>query len=89
MHQGARKYLAERLWIARDRPDGVELVEWRRQMLAGFGGATEALVAAGAMSSEEVPDWNNRMQVAVGLEPDGAACAAAAGSPTRSSHLHR
>lgn len=69
MNQGAQKYLAGRLSIARDRPDGVEVIEWPRQMLAGFGGAMEALVAAGAMSSEEVSDWNTRMHVALGLEP--------------------
>ena len=69
MNQGAQKYLAGRLSLARSRPDEVEVIEWRRQMLAGFGGAMEALVAAGAMSSEEVSDWNNRMHVALGLEP--------------------
>jgi hypothetical protein len=69
VNQGAQKYLAERLSVARTRPEGVEVIEWRRQMLAGFGGATEALVAAAAMSSAEVSDWNNRMHVALGLEP--------------------
>jgi hypothetical protein len=38
-------------------------------MLAGFGGALEALRAADAMDSDEVHDWNNRMFVALGLEP--------------------
>jgi hypothetical protein len=69
VNEGAQKYLAERLTIARTRPEGVEVMEWRRQMLAGFGGATEALVAAGAMSSDEASDWGNRMLVALGLEP--------------------
>ena len=69
MNQGAQKYLAERLSLARTRPEGVEVIEWRRGMLAGFGGAVEALVAAGAMSSEEVSDWRNRMHVTLGLEP--------------------
>jgi len=69
VNQGAQVYLADRLSIARTRPEGVEVIEWRRQMLAGFGGAMEALVAAGAMSSDEVSDWSNRMHVALGLEP--------------------
>ncbi len=69
MNQGAQKYLAERLSIARTPLEGVEVIEWRRQMLAGFGGAMEALVAADAMSSEELSDWNNRMHVALGLDP--------------------
>jgi hypothetical protein len=68
VNQGAQRYLAERLSIARSRPEGVEILAWRQQMLAGFGGAMEALVAADAMSSEEVSDWNNRMHVALGLE---------------------
>ena len=38
-------------------------------MLAGFGGAIEALRAADAMDADEVDDWNNRMHVALGLEP--------------------
>jgi hypothetical protein len=38
-------------------------------MLAGFGGAIEALRAADAMDADEVHDWNNRMHVALGLEP--------------------
>jgi hypothetical protein len=38
-------------------------------MLAGFGGALEALRAADAMDSDEVHYWNNRMFVALGLEP--------------------
>ena len=38
-------------------------------MLAGFGGAMEALRAADAMDSDEVHDWNNRMHLALGLEP--------------------
>jgi hypothetical protein len=38
-------------------------------MLAGFGGAVEALRAADAMDPDEVHDWNNRMHVALGLEP--------------------
>jgi hypothetical protein len=69
VNQGAQRYLADRISIARTRPEGVEVIEWRRQMLAGFGGAMEALVAAGAMSSDEVSDWSNRIHVALGLEP--------------------
>jgi len=37
-------------------------------MLAGFGGAIEALRAADVMDSDEVHDWNNRMHVALGLQ---------------------
>ena len=69
MNQGAQRYLAERLSTARSRPEGVEILAWRQQMLAGYGGAMEALVAAGAMSSEEVSDWTNRIYVVLGLEP--------------------
>ena len=69
MDQGAQRYLSERLSIARDRPDQIEVVEWRKQMLAGFGGALEALRAAGVIAPEEVSDWNNRMFVALGLAP--------------------
>ena len=69
MNQGAQKYLAERLSIARSRPEQIEVLPWRQQMLAGFGGAMEALRAADMMSSEEFSDWNNRMHVALGLEP--------------------
>jgi len=38
-------------------------------MLAGFGGALEALRAADAVSTAEVSDWSNRMHIALGLEP--------------------
>ena len=38
-------------------------------MLAGFGGATEALRAAEVMDPDEVHDWTGRMHVALGLEP--------------------
>jgi len=69
MNQGAQRYLVERLMIAQDRPQQTEVVQWRQQMLAGFGGAIEALRAAEAMDSDEVHDWNNRMHVALGLEP--------------------
>lgn len=69
MDQGAQRYLAERLSIARSRPAQIEVLPWRQQMLAGFGGAIEALQAADAMDSDEVLDWNNRMHEALGLEP--------------------
>jgi len=69
MNQGAQRYLAERLMVARDRPSQIEIFQWRQQMLAGFGGAIEALRAADAMDPDEVHDWNNRMHVALGLEP--------------------
>jgi hypothetical protein len=69
MNQGAQRYLAQRLMVARDRPSTIEILSWRRQMLAGFGGATEALRAADAMDADEAHDWNNRMFVALGLEP--------------------
>ena len=69
MHLGAQRYLAERLTTARVRPTGVEVAEWRRQMLAGFGAAIEALQAAEAMDADEAHDWNNRMFEALGLEP--------------------
>jgi len=48
MNQGAQRYLAERLMVARDRPSQIEIFQWRQQMLAGFGGAIEALRAADA-----------------------------------------
>jgi hypothetical protein len=38
-------------------------------MLAGFGGAIEALRAADAIDADEVHDWNSRMHVALGLAP--------------------
>jgi hypothetical protein len=69
VNQGAQRYLAERLSNARSRLEGIELIEWRRQMLPGFGGALEALRAADILTSEEVSDWTNRMLVALGLEP--------------------
>jgi hypothetical protein len=69
MNQGAQKYLVERLMVARDRPAQIEVLQWRQQMLVGFGGAIEALRAADAMDSDEVHEWNNRMHVALGLEP--------------------
>lgn len=68
MNQGAQRYLVERLMVARDRPPKTEVVDWRQQMLAGFGGALEALRAADAIDSDEVHDWTNRMLVALGLE---------------------
>jgi hypothetical protein len=37
-------------------------------MLAGFGGALEALRAADAIDADEVNDWTNRMLVALGME---------------------
>jgi hypothetical protein len=67
MNQGAQKYLAERLMVARTRPSQIDVLNWRQQMLAGFGGAIEALRAANAMDPDEVHDWNNRMHVALGL----------------------
>ena len=67
MNQGAQRYLAERLMVAKDRPSQIEIFQWRQQMLAGFGGAIEALRAADAMDPDEVHDWNNRMHVALGL----------------------
>ncbi len=69
MNPGAQKYLAQRLMVARDRPPHVEILQWKRQMLAGFGGAIEALQAADAMDADEAHDWNNRMLVALGLDP--------------------
>jgi hypothetical protein len=69
MNQGAQRYLVQRLMVARDRPSTIEVVSWRQQMLAGFGGAIEALRAAEAMDADEAHDWNNRMLVALGLEP--------------------
>jgi hypothetical protein len=69
MNPGAQRYLVERLMVARDRPTSIEVVQWRQQMLAGFGGAIEALRAADAMDADEVHDWNSRMHVALGLEP--------------------
>lgn len=69
MNQGAQRYLAERLAIARSRPAEIEVLAWRQQMLAGFGGAMEALRAAEMMSSAEFSDWSNRMHIALGLEP--------------------
>jgi hypothetical protein len=69
MNQGARRYLAERLMVAKDRPSHTEVLPWRQQMLAGFGGAIEALRAAEAMDADEAHDWNNWMFVALGLEP--------------------
>lgn len=68
MHQEALRYLAERVSIARGRPDQIGVPEWRQQMLAHFGGALEALRSADVISSEDVFDWNNRMHVALGLE---------------------
>ena len=35
--------------MARDRAPQADVLEWRRQMLRGFGGALEALRAADAM----------------------------------------
>ncbi len=69
MNQGAKRYLVERLTIARVRPPQVEVLSWRQQMLAGFGGAIEALRAADAMDADEAQDWNSRMHVALGLAP--------------------
>lgn len=69
MNQGVQRYLAQRLMVARERPPTIEVVSWRQQMLAGFGGAIEALSAAEAMDADEAHDWNNRMLVALGLEP--------------------
>jgi hypothetical protein len=69
MNPGAQRYLVGRLMVARDRPTSIEVVQWRQQMLAGFGGAIEALRAADAMDADEVHDWNSRMHVALGLEP--------------------
>ena len=69
MHQGAQRYLADRLTTARLRPAGVGDDEWRRQTLGGFGAAIEALQAAEAMDADEALDWNNRMFVVLGLEP--------------------
>lgn len=69
MHQGAQRYLADRLTTARVRPDGFGVPEWRQQSLAGFGAAIEALQAVEAMDADEAHDWNNRMFEALGLEP--------------------
>ena len=69
MNQAAQRYLVQRLMIARGRPSQIEVLQWRQQMLAGFGGAIEALRAADAMDADEVHDWTNRMHVALGLEP--------------------
>jgi hypothetical protein len=33
VHQGARRYLAERVSIARGRPEEIGVLEWRQQML--------------------------------------------------------
>jgi len=51
------------------RPPRVDVLSWRQQMLAGFGGAVEALRAADAMSADEAHDWNRPMHVALGLAP--------------------
>jgi hypothetical protein len=55
--------------VARDRSPQIEVFQWRRQILAEFGGAIEALRAADAMDRDEVQDWTNRMHVALGLGP--------------------
>jgi hypothetical protein len=67
--QGAQRYLVERLSVARSRPDQIDVLAWRKQMLGGFGGALEALRAAEMVSADEVADWTNRMHMALGLAP--------------------
>jgi hypothetical protein len=69
MNEGAQRYLAQRLSVAREQPSGTDVLNWRRQMLGGFGGALEALQWAGVISTDEQADWSNRMQVAVGVPP--------------------
>lgn len=69
MNEGAQRYLAQRLSIARERPDETDVLSWRQQMLAGFGGALEALQWADVITGEEHADWSNRMYVALGLAP--------------------
>ncbi len=69
MNEGAQRYLAQRLSIARERPDGTDLVTWREQMLGGFGGALEALTWAEVITAEEQADWTSRMLTALGLAP--------------------
>ena len=69
MNQGTRRFLAEQLSQARLRPPLVPVVDWRRGVLASYGGAIAALVAAGELTEDEAADWRQRMDEALGLEP--------------------
>lgn len=69
MNEGARRYLAQRVSAARERPAGTDVLSWRQQMLGNIGGALEALRWAEVITPEEQADWSNRVHLAVGLAP--------------------
>ncbi len=74
----ARIYLAGRLSAARAVVGLGDITERRAGLLAHFGGALEAFRAVGAVTDDELVDWNRRMLVALGVEPPPPAPAGAA-----------
>lgn len=70
MNDDARRHLLRLLDIARHGPPELaERDDWLRGTLGRFGATLEALRAVKAITQEELDDWNNRMLVALGLEP--------------------
>jgi hypothetical protein len=70
MNPDVQRYLAGETQAARvPPPPGVDTTALAASSLARFGGALDALVAAGEITEEELRDWLNRMRVALGMEP--------------------
>jgi hypothetical protein len=69
MNQAVQRYFAGRLSVARAGPPTFGVLEWRQQMLAGYGGAIEAFRATEVLTAEEASDWIHRMDAVLGLEP--------------------
>jgi hypothetical protein len=65
----AQWYLVDQLGLVRGLVGLGDIEERRPTMLARFGGVLEAFRYLGAMTDKEVRDWNDRMLVAVGIEP--------------------
>jgi hypothetical protein len=70
VNEDARRHLLMLVDFARSGPHGRQSgEEWKRECLSRFGAALEALRAVGALTQEETEDWNNRLLVALGIQP--------------------
>jgi hypothetical protein len=70
MNEAAQRHLLTMVDFARVGPHGDQSrEEWKRASLSRFGAALEALRAVDAVTQDEMHDWNNRLLVALGIEP--------------------
>jgi hypothetical protein len=70
MNGDAQRHLLRMVDLARAGPHGDQPREdWKRESLSRFGATLEALRAVGAVTQDEMHDWNNRLLIALGIEP--------------------